>query len=267
MRVSPKISIVTPTYNSEQYLEECILSIKGQRYNNYEHIIVDGASTDSTLDIIKKYEGTYPMRWISEPDEGMYHAINKGFTIASGDVFAWINSDDFYFPWTLDVVAKTFEKRDVSWITGIPSNTKQFEGGEIIYPLPNMAAVFCTHLIKKGLYDGQTLYFIQQESCFWTKKIWEQVGGIEKKYKLAGDYHLWKKMAEITDLYTVQCNLASFRIHEEQKSKDVNAYHEEMKYKSKGILKSKLVQIYSQLFSLARYRKYMINIDKLYESV
>ena len=261
---NPKISIVTPTYNSEMYLEKCISSIKNQKYDNYEHIIVDGVSTDGTLDIIKKYEGTYPMRWISEPDEGMYDAINKGFATATGDVYAWLNSDDFYFPWTLNVVAMVFEKRNVEWITGISSNTKQYGNEEITYQLPNMPAVFCTPLIKRGLYDGRTMYFVQQESCFWTRNVWQQVGGIEKKYKYAGDYHLWKKMAAITDLYTVQCNLASFRIHEEQKSKNVEEYYNEVGKRKEHRIESILVHVTTQLFSLAKYKKYMININELY---
>ena len=79
MKENPRISIVTPTYNSEEYLEACILSIRNQCYENLEHIIIDGGSTDGTLEIIRKYELDYPLRWISEPDGGMYDAINKGF--------------------------------------------------------------------------------------------------------------------------------------------------------------------------------------------
>ncbi len=106
------ISIVTPTYNSEKYLEECILSIKNQKFTDYEHIIVDGKSSDRTLDIIKKYDGTYPMRWISEKDKGMYDAISKGFKIAKGDIFCWLNSDDMYMPWTLAAVDAVIKKKE-----------------------------------------------------------------------------------------------------------------------------------------------------------
>ena len=113
MKENPRISIVTPTFNSEEYLETCILSIRNQHYENLEHIIVDGGSTDSTLEIIRKYELDYPLRWISEPDDGMYDAINKGFSMSSGDILAWLNSDDFYFPWTCEVVAGTFYKKGI----------------------------------------------------------------------------------------------------------------------------------------------------------
>ena len=99
MRENPLISIVTPCLNSEEYLEYCIKSIMSQSYPNVEHIIVDGGSTDSTLDIIRKYEGRYNMRWFSEKDNSMYEAIINGFKLANGEIYAWLNSDDMYMPW------------------------------------------------------------------------------------------------------------------------------------------------------------------------
>ena len=105
-----KVSIVTPTYNSEEYLEKCIQSIMGQSHTDYEHIIVDGGSKDRTIEIIKKYENQYNMIWISEPDQGMYDAIAKGFRMATGDILCWLNSDDFYMPWTLKEVSTILDK-------------------------------------------------------------------------------------------------------------------------------------------------------------
>jgi len=102
----PKISIITPSFNQGKYLEETIFSVLGQNYPNLEYIIIDGGSTDNSVDIIKKYENqlTY---WISEPDNGQSHAINKGFMKATGGILAWLNSDDMYLPGVLDYVAKT----------------------------------------------------------------------------------------------------------------------------------------------------------------
>ena len=260
-----KISIITPTYNSGEYLEHCIQSIMNQRYHNYEHIIIDGGSTDDTINIIKRYEHKYPMKWISEKDDGMYDALTKGFSMASGDIYAWINSDDFYYPWTLFVVAKVFAKREIQWLTGIPSSTQVFENVELSYLMPNLPPVYCTSLIKKGLYNGNSLSFVQQESCFWSKTLWKMSGGIEKKYKYAGDYFLWKKFAEYAKLYTVHCSLASFRIHENQKSGDRNAYAEEMG-NNKAVAYSTLLQIYIHLYSIMNYRKYVINLNSLFDT-
>ena len=93
----PMVSIVTPSYNQGRFIEDTILSVKNQDYPNIEHIIIDGGSTDSTLDVLKKYDGTYNVRWISEPDEGQTNALNKGFSMAQGEIIGWLNSDDIYF--------------------------------------------------------------------------------------------------------------------------------------------------------------------------
>src|SRR4030067_3134955 len=92
----PLVSIITPSLNQGEFIEETILSVKNQTYENIEHIIVDGGSTDDTLNILKKYAGSYRMRWLSEPDNGMYQAINKGMRLANGEILAYLNSDDLY---------------------------------------------------------------------------------------------------------------------------------------------------------------------------
>lgn len=108
MKDLPLVSIITPSYNQGQFIEDTILSVKNQDYLNIEHIIVDGGSTDDTLGILKKYESTYNMRWISEPDEGQSDAINKGFEMMNGEISAWLNSDDIYF--SNDVVSYIVEE-------------------------------------------------------------------------------------------------------------------------------------------------------------
>ena len=92
----PKVSIITPSYNQGQFIEETILSAKNQDYPNIEHIVIDGNSTDSTLDILHKYDND--IIWISEPDRGQSDALNKGFRIATGEIIGWLNSDDIYLP-------------------------------------------------------------------------------------------------------------------------------------------------------------------------
>ena len=105
----PRISIVTPSFNQGKYIEQTIQSVLSQNYPNLEYIIIDGGSTDGTVEIIKKYEQqlTY---WISEPDKGQTDAINKGFAKCTGEIFNWINSDDYYSPNSLHIVAEVFSE-------------------------------------------------------------------------------------------------------------------------------------------------------------
>lgn len=105
----PLVSIVTPVYNGEKYLEDTIQSIIKQTYDNIEYIIIDGGSTDKTLDIIKKYEDKIAY-WMSEQDRGMYDGINKGFKMATGEIFAWLNSDDKYYHSAVEIVVGIFNK-------------------------------------------------------------------------------------------------------------------------------------------------------------
>lgn len=93
----PRVSIITPSYNQGRFIEDTLLSVKNQDYPNIEHIVVDGGSTDNTLDILRKYENEYNLRCISESDEGQSDAVNKGFRMANGDIIGWLNSDDVYF--------------------------------------------------------------------------------------------------------------------------------------------------------------------------
>ena len=109
----PKISIVTPTYNQGRFIEQTICSVLDQGYPNLEYIIIDGGSRDNTVDIIKKYEHRLSY-WVSEMDSGQTHAINKGFAKCTGEIFNWINSDDYYAPDALQKIAKAFADEDIS---------------------------------------------------------------------------------------------------------------------------------------------------------
>ena len=225
MKKHPKISIVTACYNSEKYLEDCILSIMRQTYDNIEHIIVDGCSTDGTLNIIKKYEGKYNMRWISEKDSGMYDAIIKGFSMAEGEIFAWLNSDDMYMPWACEVAAQVMTQTDIRWLTGIPH---QYTERGVGHYIPRLTPVYPQRFIEKGYMDNRISNFVQQESMFWSRELWQQYGDVVKNYKVAGDYHLWRYFAKSEKLVTVDSVLSGIRVHEAQKSKDIEAYYREV---------------------------------------
>lgn len=116
----PLVSIVTPSYNQGRFIEDTILSVKNQDYPNIEHIVVDGCSTDNTLEILKKYENEYNLRWISEPDEGQSDAVNKGFRMAKGEIIGWLNSDDVYFDIHVisNVVRSFYKYNDADLIYG-----------------------------------------------------------------------------------------------------------------------------------------------------
>lgn len=225
MKKNPKISIVTTVYNGDKYLEKCILSIINQTYKNYEHIIIDAGSTDGTLDIIKKYENQYNMRWISEKDEGMYDGISKGFKLATGDIYAWLNSDDEYLPHAFETVALVMSDKNIQWCTGYP--VVFTEDGKM-YQMLNVLPIYLSKYVKKGYHDGRIAPMIQQESTFWTKELWNKVGGLNPKYKFAGDYWLWRSFAKNEKLYTIDTIIAGFRRHSGQKSEQISDYWNEV---------------------------------------
>ena len=97
----PLVSVITPVLNGGSTLELTLRSVAAQKYRNLEHIVIDGGSTDQTLDILRRFRSSIPFRWVTEKDSGMYSAINKGIAMARGDVLAYLNADDLYFPWTL----------------------------------------------------------------------------------------------------------------------------------------------------------------------
>lgn len=210
----PKITIVTPSFNQAKYLESTILSVLGQGYPNLEYIIVDGGSTDGSVDIIRKYEHQLAW-WVSEPDKGLYDALQKGFGRSSGDIMAWLNADDMYHAQSLFTVAEIFNRfTDVKWIMG--ANTFFDEAGRpFLYDdLPYGQR---WSRLRLQLSDGG---FIQQESVFWRRSLWEKAGGfIDQNYALAADFELWLRFFRHERLYTTSFMLGGFRFRSEnQKS-------------------------------------------------
>lgn len=254
------ISIVTPCYNSAEYIEKCILSVKNQNLHNFEHIIVDGGSTDGTPDIIRRYEGTYNMRWISEKDNGMYDAIAKGFRMAKGEVFAYLNSDDMYVPWTTQVVERAFSTPHIRWCTGFPAYYDE-EGCQ--YFMRKAAPVFPQYCIRKGWCDGRRASVIQQESTFWSRELYEKAGGINPVYKSAGDFHLWMAFAKYEKLYTINAVLSGFRIHAGQKSGDVAAYMGELPRMGAWERFLKSIGYYKQVTRLLSSRMRRVDVRRL----
>jgi glycosyltransferase involved in cell wall biosynthesis len=199
----PKISIVTPSYNQGQYLEETILSVIGQNYQNLEYIIIDGGSSDNSIEIIKKYQ-KYLTYWVSEPDNGNYHALQKGFEKSSGELMAWINSDDKYHSSAFSIVSEIFSKYDeINWLIGSGSNYDE-KGRTINVGNPK-------NWSKYDYYIGNYMW-VQQESTFWRRKLWEKAGSkLELSIKYAADFELWLRFFRYEKLYTTTGLIGGFR--------------------------------------------------------
>lgn len=205
----PKISIVTPSYNQGQYIEETILSVIGQGYPNLEYIIIDGGSSDETVDIIKKYEASITY-WVSEKDKGQSHAINKGFARATGDILAWLNSDDMYMPGTLNKVVTMLRPAANAIVFG---NCLHFnEGG-------TQFVAWGSDVVNFAKQSLENVDFISQPSAFWTRKTWETVGSLSEDLHFAFDWEWFLRARQNSTEFIATNNCFSlFRIHNQHKT-------------------------------------------------
>jgi glycosyltransferase involved in cell wall biosynthesis len=186
MNTKPFISIVTPSYNRGWSIRSCIESLQSQSYTNYEHIIIDGGSKDDTLEILNEAaKGDSRIRFISEPDSGMYDAVNKGMLLAKGDIFTYLNTDDLYFPHTLEIVVNAFESRPEfsmlygHWMSWHPE-TKFLE----ILPV-----------LSYNVNDLISFAVLPQPSVFFKRQVFESIGGFDLTYKLLADNDFFSKAA------------------------------------------------------------------------
>jgi len=257
-----KFSIITPVYNGEKYIAKTIESILSQKGDfEIEYIITDGASTDKTIQIIKSYvnlvnKGRYPLhckkimiRWFSEKDNGMYDAIEKGFAHSTGEVMAYINADDIYLPQAFATVAEIFvQYPDIEWVKGI--NTTSNETGEII--TQGSCFLYRQNWLQKGIY-GRNAYFVQQDSVFWKRSLWDKTHPHISSFRLAGDYALWITFAKHVPLWSFNKPVSIFRRHPGQLSSSMEAYrNEQEKIAPHNFLFEKRVVLF---FSLRRFLK------------
>jgi Glycosyl transferase family 2 len=212
----PRLTVVTPSFNQAAFLEATLRSVLLQGYPNLEYIVVDGGSTDGSAAIIDKYRA-WLSHAVSEPDDGQYFAIDTGFSLSTGAVMTWLNSDDMCVPNSLWAVGSIFAElgHTVQWITGLPAMWDRDGNLGLVLPRPKLNR----RLLRLGAYDGLTLNFIQQEGTFWSRDLWNGAGGrLETSLALAADYELWCRLAEHAQLYGASLVLAGSRRHPDQKT-------------------------------------------------
>lgn len=205
--MAPGISVVTPSYNQADYLEETIQSVLSQSYPHVEYIVMDGGSTDGSVKILERYDEEID-HWVSEPDDGQTDAIAKGFDRASGDILCWLNSDDLMKPGTLNVVAGIFEND--------PELDLIYGDTEYLYPDGS------TKLKPRLRYEYPIMLYafnlIPQPSSFFTAEAYGEAGGLDPDFDYTMDYDLFLRMGPDANVRMVPVSFSSYRLHPSSKT-------------------------------------------------
>jgi len=200
------VSVVTPTLNQAPFLDAALRSVRAQSYGNIEHIVIDGGSTDGTLDLLRAaageagsaagaagaagaaHDGTTgsgALRWLSEPDSGMYDAVNKGLALAKGDVLVYLNSDDAWLPWAVETVMRVFERRkDIELVYGDGIKIEEETGAQRLRLFPPFD--------RASLANYESL---MQPAVFWRRSLYERVGGFDSGMRFVADLDYWLRAA------------------------------------------------------------------------
>jgi len=213
MRRPPRISIITPSYNQAEFIERTIESVLSQGYPDLDYIVVDGGSTDSTVEILKRYEGS--LRWVSEKDRGQSDAINKGISMATGDVIAYLNSDDVYEPGALKKVADYFTSHpEKMWLTGkcriIDVNDREMRGAITGYKNFFLARYSYNILLVTN--------FISQPATFIRKELFDEYGLFDVDHHRVMDYDFWLRVGRKHAPGFIDDYLAGFRVYLQSKT-------------------------------------------------
>lgn len=211
----PLISIITPSYNQAQFIRFTIDSVLSQDYPNLEYFVIDGGSTDGTVEILKSYGKK--IKWVSEKDDGQADAINKGLRMARGEVLAYLNSDDVYAPGALLQVGQYYAKTKADWITG--DCLVIDEAGN---PNPGGWLVRAYKRFLMSIYSPTTLKIadsmLPQPSTFWSRKAFNKVGEFNAKYHYVMDYDYWLRLSRHYTPHDLKVVLSYFRAQKDSKS-------------------------------------------------
>lgn len=204
----PKISVITPSYNQAEYLERTILSVIEERYPKLEFIIIDGGSTDGSVDIIKKYESHIDY-WISEPDNGQTYAINKGLKKATGEWIAWQNSDDIYYPGAFMTLAEAAGKKpNVGLIVGDMNLID--EKDHLIRDLHFVTPSFMSMVAEGMIFSNQ--------AAFWKRSVHDELGYLDETLDLGFELDWFLRLTKHVKGYATNQCLGAFRIHSSAKT-------------------------------------------------
>lgn len=212
MMTLPKITIITPSYNQGQFIEQTICSVIEQDYPNVEYIVMDGGSSDQTISILKQYDRH--LIWRSESDRGQAHAINKGVAIATGEILGYLNSDDYLEPGALYTVGKYFaDHPGAEWLTG-QCRIVDEQGTEVRKVI--------TKYKNFWLFINQfrimfILNYISQPATFWRKRVTDEIGGFNEELHLTLDYDYWIRIGSLYKLHIIRQYISNFRVHSRSK--------------------------------------------------
>ena len=204
---NPLVTIVTPSYNQARYLERTILSVLNQDYPNLEYIVIDGGSTDGSVDIIKKYEHKISY-WISEPDRGQSHAINKGFQKATGEIFNWLNSDDILMPSATTIA--------VHYLTNNPERGMVYGDRLVIDEKDQVLA--CVELPSFSLFFYKFRPWLPQETAFFRRELWSMANGLDESLHYCMDGDLWHRFLQDSTFWHIPFFMGAWRQHATAKS-------------------------------------------------
>jgi len=251
----PKISVITPSYNQAKYIKMTIDSVLTQRYPNLEYIVMDGGSTDGTVEILESYGKK--IKWISKGDSGQSDAINKGIKLSSGEIIGYINSDDYLLKNSLFKIANLFsENNNAYWVTGVCKivDENNFEVRQLV--------TYYKNIFLKYFRSEKLLYvvnYISQPATFWRRELFKKIGYFDEKLHYSMDYDYWLRIAKKYKLYFIDDYLAAYRVH--NKSKAVTSPETQFKAEfmiSSKYIDSKVIQVVHKIHYLLAILMYRL---------